>query len=364
METTLTIFYGLAIIGFILFIVVVERYKRAAVKEQERAYHLDDVLSSAPEGFYYEIRSKTQTQTLCSRRLCLMLNIVDTASDFTVVAGALSEESAKELHSAWNNMLINDEPFELAVQNALNLMHFMVRGYALKTPYTEQRAHILWFENISRQTAEFTENALKYTHLENEKNVLETLLNTLPFPVSVHKPDGLTVFKNKTDSEIEDSTDVHWEKGTFVSNAQTYKFSLGQDKSAEDKLHAYLADAERAHLLTLKELPVAICIFNAGTRLAFYNKAFSDLWKLDTAWLKKEPLYDDFLNKMQEKGYLPQVKDFAQYKRIQNDLFARLTKPHEDFIYLENGKIVRRLMIPHAKGGVLFMDDAKEFKNK
>ena len=65
------------------------------------------------------------------------------------------------------------------------------------------------------------------------------------------------------------------------------------------------------------------------------------------------------LNKMQEKGYLPQVKDFAQYKRIQKDSFARLTKPSEDFFYLENGRLVRRLMIPHAKGGILFIDEIK-----
>jgi hypothetical protein len=106
-------------------------------------------------------------------------------------------------------------------------------------------------------------------------------------------------------------------------------------------------------------MPCAVCIFDASTKLVFHNRAFTDLWKLDHAWLKKEPLYDDFLNKMQEKGYLPQVKDFAQYKRIQKDLFARLTKPAEDFFYLENGRLVRRLMIPHAKGGILFIDEIK-----
>ena len=62
METVLVLFYGLVIIGFALFVLVVEEYKRAAVIEQERAHHLDDVLSSAPEGFYYEITSKSKKQ--------------------------------------------------------------------------------------------------------------------------------------------------------------------------------------------------------------------------------------------------------------------------------------------------------------
>ena len=62
---------------------------------------------------------------------------------------------------------------------------------------------------------------------------------------------------------------------------------------------------------------------------------------------------------MQEKGYLPQVKDFSQYKHVQKDLFARLTKTAEDFFYLENGRLVHRLMIPYAKGSILFIDNVK-----
>ncbi|MBR5130855.1 MAG: hypothetical protein IKV03_06505 [Alphaproteobacteria bacterium] len=360
METTLVLFYSLIIIGFILFIVVIEKYKRIAVVEQERAHHLDDVLSSAPEGFYYEIKSKTKTQTLCSRRLCLMLNIVDTSSDFTTLLTTLSDKSAEELSHAWNNLLKTGDAFELTIQNSLNLMHFTVRGYALKTPYIDQHAHILWFENISKQTAEFSQNALKYSNLSNEKSILENALNSLPYPIIINKRTNEVVFENTPQKTMEDTSDLHWETISFKSDTNHgYKIKFGQDKTAEDKLNAHLLDAERAHKLTLKELPCAICIFDANTKLSFHNRSFADLWKLDNAWLKKEPLYDDLLNKMQEKGYLPQVKDFAQYKRIQKDSFARLTKPSEDFFYLENGRLVRRLMIPHAKGGILFIDEIK-----
>ena len=122
METVLALFYGLAITGFVLFVLVVERYKRAAVIEQEHAHHLDDVLSSAPEGFYYEIKSKNKTQCLCSRRLCLMLNLVDTTSDFSTIMKTLSDKSAEELASAWNTLLQTGGAFELTIQNSLT--HF------------------------------------------------------------------------------------------------------------------------------------------------------------------------------------------------------------------------------------------------
>jgi len=360
METVLALFYGLAITGFVLFVLVVERYKRAAVIEQEHAHHLDDVLSSAPEGFYYEIKSKNKTQCLCSRRLCLMLNLVDTTSDFSTIMKTLSDKSAEELASAWNTLLQTGGAFELTVQNSLNLMHFMVRGHTLTTPYKEQTAHILWFENISKQTAEFSENALQYSYLKNEKSILEHALHTLPYPLIIDKNTGEKIFENTGASHPEDSSDLHWEHIVFKSDSgQNYKLHYAQDKTTEEHLNALLSDAERANKSVLKEMPCAICIFNAGSKLTFYNKAFAELWKLEISWLKKEPLYDDFLNKMQEKGYLPQVKDFSQYKHVQKDLFARLTKTAEDFFYLENGRLVHRLMIPYAKGSILFIDNVK-----
>lgn len=362
MEIALALFYGLVIIGFVLFVLVVEKYKRAAVLEQERAHHLDDVLSSAQDGFYYEIKSKSKykAQTLCSRRLCLMLNIVDTSSDFATLLTMLSDKSAEELASAWNLLLKTNKSFELTVHNTLNLMHFTVRGHALKTPYADQHAYILWFENISKKTAEFYQNALRYNQLENDKNVLEYALNSLPSPIVIEKSTNEIIFENTLQKTTEDTSDLHWEETTFKTDTtHEYKVKFGQDKTSEDKLNALLGDAERAHKLTLKELPCAVCIFDASTKLVFHNRAFADLWKLENTWLKKEPLYDDFLNKMQEKGYLPQVKDFAQYKRVQKDSFARLTKTAEEFFYLENGRLVRRLMIPHAKGSILFIDEIK-----
>lgn len=365
METILLAFYGLVVIGFILFVLVVEKYKRQAVTEQERANHLDDVLSSSPLGFYCEIISDGKIRPLCSRQLCLMLNLVDPSSDFTSVLGMLSSGSQKDLEQAWKTLHKNGLPFELVVQNTLNLMHFKVHGSLLDTPYSGQSAYILWFENISYTTAQFTENALKYKQLSDEKEILEQALNTLPFPLSVEKDTHQLVFKNTVlENEPDETADLHWQEFHFEAIAGgKYVLRYGQDKTTEEGLNALLADAERAQKMVLKELPCPACLFDANTRLVFYNKAFADLWKLEPGWLKKEPFYEDFLNKLQEKGYLPQVKDFAQYKKVQKDLFSRLTKPFEDFIYLQNAQIIRRLMIPHAQGGILFIDECKTPEN-
>lgn len=360
METILLAFYALVLVGFVLFILVVEKYKRRAVIATERANHLDDVLASGPEGFYLETFLPTQTNSLCSRRLCLMLNLVDPSVPFDTLCATLSTHSADELTTAWQELKDTGHAFELVVQNSLNLMHFKVRGSALDTPYADQSAVILWFENISYTTAQFTQNTLKQQRLMDERDIFHTALSVLPFPVSIEHPGQDPFFQNAARAdETEDLPDLHWQEISFATAGDTFLMRYGQDKATEEGLSILLADTERAHRAALKELPCAVCLFDATTRLTFYNKAFADLWHLEPAWLKKEPFYDEFLNKLQEKSQLPQVKDFAQYKKVQKDLFARLTKPFEDFIYLPGGRIIRRQMIPHAGGGILFIDEHK-----
>ena len=75
--------------------------------------------------------------------------------------------------------------------------------------------------------------------------------------------------------------------------------------------------------------------------------------------MKKEPSFDAYLNKLQEKGFLPQVKDFAQYKKEQADRFSLLVHATEELIYLPNNRIIRRLLIPYSQGSVLFVDEDK-----
>ena len=51
--------------------------------------------------------------------------------------------------------------------------------------------------------------------------------------------------------------------------------------------------------------------------------------------------------------------DFSQYKKQQREQFAELSQTQEIFLYLPNGKIIRRLMIPFAQGGVILLDEEK-----
>lgn len=361
MSILLASFYTLCLVAFILFIIIIEKYKRRAALHIERANHLEDVLSGAPMGFYLQIEAPKITRSLCSRRLCLMLNLVDTSSDFEIILNTLSAGSKRDLTEKFTRLKEDGTAFELVVQNLLNLMHLKVSGAPLQTPYPEQKAYILWFENISYTTAQFTQSTLKYKQLSDEKEIISGALNRLPFPLMIENEKGDLIFGNKTLAQEPDAAaDLHWQELKFETSLNNfYRLKYGQDKTTEQGLKALLEDARIAHLNALKELPCPVCLFDANTRLVFANKHFIELWKLDTAWVRREPFYEEFLNKLQEKGCLPQVKDFSHYKKEQKDLFSRLTKTHEDFLYLPNGRIVRRQMVPDAQGGILFIDEIK-----
>ena len=86
---------------------------------------------------------------------------------------------------------------------------------------------------------------------------------------------------------------------------------------------------------------------------------FARLWQLDETWLDTRPDYEDFWDTLQEKGLLSRVMDFSQYKKQQREQFAELSQTQEIFLYLPSGKIIRRLMIPFAQGGVILLDEEK-----
>ncbi len=351
--TVLLITYGLVITGVILFYLIIEKYKRAAVRHQETAIHFEDLLNAAPDGFYYETRTGDKTMCFCSRRLCLMLDITDTSASFETVLSRLNESSRAALTRAIGRL----EPggFEQPVSNHIGTLHFTAIGRVLETPFTDQKAFVIWFKNTSDETDLLLREREAYRHLLQQREVLTRTINTLPFPLYVQDKSGTVCFANTAHQKETDESDMHWVELPLPLERNTEPFTLkyGQDKTTEEGLNALLVDAERAHKVVLKELGSAAALFDSATRLTFANKAFSDLWGLENYWLKKEPFYEDFLNKIQENGFLPQVKDFAQYKRIQKNAFAQLMKPTEEFLYLPAGKVLRQLMIPHAKGGIL-----------
>lgn len=362
MTLVLVWFYLIISISFIVGAILVGRARMRLHREQEQNDQLEDLLDSAPDGYFYEAHLKNGAVAYCSRRLCLMLNIVNKKTGFTELISHLTPESAEELSKAFEQLRKKGIPFDIAGSLDNGLMHFILSGRLLYTGSSKNHAYVIWFKDMSRQTALLIEERQAYTRLLQQREVLTQTLNTLPFPLYVQDKNASVCFANKAyDTASEEEADMHWVEMplNFGQKEENYLLKYGQDKTTEEGLTTLLSDAERAHKMLLKELPFGVVLFNSSAKLTFFNNAFCQIWGIESHFLKKEPQYAELLDKIQERGLLPQVRDFAQYKKVQLNTFAQLTKTSEEYLYLPNGQIVRRLMIPHARGGILILDEKK-----
>lgn len=360
--TLLICFYVFVLVCVILTTFLVARGRIKLHRVEDEANQLEDLLNSAPDGYYYEAVFKKRQYSYCSRRLCLLLNIVDKKTPFMDLIPLLNQESLAEVEEAFHLLREKEKPFDINVSTQNGAMHFTLSGRILDSQSNKHSAFVVWFKDTTTKTNLLIEERKSYLRLLKQREILTQTLNTLPFALYVEEENGTVCFSNKTHlHQTQEEADVHWVelKLDLKADGQEYLLKYGQDKTTEQGLTALLNDADRAYRLLLKEIPYAVAFFDATAHLKFFNLAFCDIWHLEQYFLKKEPSFEELLDKIQEKGTLPQVKDLAHYKKGQMTNFAQLTKTSEDFLYLNGGKIVRRLMIPASKGGVLILDEQK-----
>ena len=358
-------FYSFIVVCLIISMVFVARVRKKARKSVEMANQMEDILDSAPDGYFCYTSIHGKEYTKCSRRLCLLLNIVETTASFNTILDRLSADDTRLLTESFQNLVQKNMPFELTVSTRGKKLYFVVTGRVLHTIDTKITSFVLWFKDVTHKTALLIEERQSYKQLLQQREILTKTLNALPFPLYVEDNQAIVCFENKAYTTMnEDTNDMHWvEIPLSLGKNASFALKYGQDKTTEEGLSALLTEAERAHRSVLKELPFGVVLFNASAQVIFFNSAFCDLWKIDAHWLKKEPEYADFLDKVQEKVLLPQVKDFAQYKKNQMKTFAQLTRTTEEYLYLPGGQIIRRLMIPYAQGGVLILDERQIARN-
>ncbi len=129
-----------------------------------------------------------------------------------------------------------------------------------------------------------------------------------------------------------------------------FALDYSQLEDAQTDLSRHIA----AHADVLENLAVAIAIYNAATRLTFYNTAYAHLWESDTKWLDSEPTLDEELEYLREQRRLPEYVDFRAFKADQQRLFTSLMAPVEDLVHLPDGRTLRKRVSPHPFGGLLF----------
>lgn len=312
--------------------------------------NIANLLFTAPDGYYYE--NMETGGHFCSRRLCVLLNLV-AAAKFDQVLQALAPDSAARLKRQVQELAETRHPFECIAQDGTKSFYFSVSGSILIHQPTQTPYLIIWFKNTTAWTAELTLQKERLARQENMNDLLAGAWRALPMPIEiVHNQKS--VFSNQP---AESDADLAWSEAPFTTSAHAAVLRYAQDKSAEEHLRILLNQARTVHTHLIASLPCAAALFDASTQVIEASEAFLTMWQLPPAWRAEEPNFADFWDAVQEAGLLPRVADFAQFKQQQYTAFTQLARAGESFIYLADGRVIKRVMMPDMQGGVLILDE-------
>lgn len=128
---------------------------------------------------------------------------------------------------------------------------------------------------------------------------------------------------------------------------------MALDMTREEELENRLSRYVSANKELLEQLGTAIVIYGPDLALEFFNSAFSQLWGLEDQWLNTRPKLGDVLESLRERRRLPEQADFRKFKDSWLRMVTDLIGPHEDMLYLPDGKALRMLVVPHPMGGLM-----------
>ena len=226
------------------------------------------------------------------------------------------------------------------------------------------------------------------------------LLNALPMPVWLKTRDGRLTWVNnayvqavESDSEDQvlsrqieliDSRERHRALNTIAAGhefRQRMPIVVGAERKAHDVVMLPLGDTiagaaidaaaietaqgelERqitAYDRTLDHVATGVAMFDREQRLKFFNEAFLKLWPLDDDWLRSNPTTGSVLDRLRERGVLPETVNYREWKTRILACYTSGTEL-EDWWLLPDGRIihVRAEQQPDAGVTFLFSDESE-----
>lgn len=349
---------------------------------------------------------RKNTVERCSRRLAVIMNLAEgTNASFEEILKNFYKEDVKKIQKYVDLLREDGVSFEEEFMLKNISKQVMLSGSRINGIDGNIYCDMIWFRDISIESQVISE-------LEIEKDLwfkqiikFEDLINNIPYPVWL-RDDNLNIFefnkkyleffdiKNKEDI-IKNKLEIQNVSGENISrNLAFLAHSINKPKKqivniikngerkvfeafespfhVEDSLDKiYTAGAlidvtelddlkrnlqihQNAHLEIMGTLGTAFAVFDNMMKLAFYNKAFSQLWDLEESWLAQLPNYSMFLDALREKRMLPEVPDYISFKNGEQKDFSIIIGAKEDMLHLPSGQTFRRVRIPHPMGGLVF----------
>jgi signal transduction histidine kinase len=305
------------------------------------------------------------------------------------LAACLAAEDGAGFAAAALQLRVDGTPFELPAALADGKRRLRVSGTRLAVAEFGS-VDRLCFRDMSKEVERLRE-------AEAQRDRLAAILDSLPIPVWLRRPDLALVYGNAAYARAVDA-------GREEAIARGLEFTSGSDKAAgqaiarraqerdapqSEERHVVVAGDRRlfeitetpaagvgivgraldktaleesrtelarhigAHADVLESLSTSIVIFGPDQRLKFFNNEYVKQFGLDESFLEGEPLLGEVLEALRERRKLPEQLDMPRYKRETARQLMSLISPHEELLHLPDETTIRMVATPHPFGGVV-----------
>ena len=110
----------------------------------------------------------------------------------------------------------------------------------------------------------------------------------------------------------------------------------------------------KSQLDMLDRISAAVAQFNADKTLSFCNLPFQRIFSLRQQWIADRPEFPRVLDRMREMNRIPEVRDFAEWRKDRSGWFHADSSVEENWL-LADGTHLRVLANPTPDGGLLII---------
>lgn len=374
---------GLLMVPFVMTYRSKAREAEADYKRAESASRRTrEILAVAPDGVF--LWDHATGGISCSAQLANMLGLsAGSLARYDDIRACFEENELQKLEQAVSLLRAKGTGFEIRLVRGDRT--FQVFGTRAQGQNETPLADVVWMRDISDGNVALTNASTSRNTSGLEDRHLTALLDTLPIPVWLRGPDLAIAFENRAAERVSGLNAEIAErarssrmpvvaKADITHNGDTRPMQITETPLSNNStgtggtigFAVDLPTAEAAPSIgegqnnnqsspasLLKALETGVAVFDPNTELVAANNAFAALWNLDADWLDTRPTMADLLIRLRELRRLPEVADFAEFRRGELGRFGTLKSIIEDEMHLPDGRTVRRRIGPLDNGGLV-----------
>ncbi len=306
---------------------------------RDEAEAATEIAAAVPDGFL--LRDIETGRSRCSRRLAVLLELArGTEGGAEDVIACFEPGPADLLRRSLENLYESGQGFSLIVPVADDRRTIQAIGTRAFRATGRPAADIVWFRDLARKGSG--------GQTFSGDGHFRALIDALPFPVWMQGPDGEVLFSNAA-AQAGQAEDSEILSVTVPDTPLVFSYALPHAPGTPAQ-----EDRSADWFRILETVPTAVAVYGPDAHLRFANAAFARLWRLDPGWLQTGPRFGDMLDRLRDARRLPEVPDYAAFRKQQVAQISTLSAPVESLMHLPDGTTLKRVVAPSPGGGIVF----------